>query len=253
MAYGDSWRGRRGVEPEYGGSTPYDPAARNRTPPDDEAAARRSYSPADRGPGQPRGGHTEWGMGSPGGYGHSDPRVHRGSYGGYRRVGNRGDYSYDSGDADSYDFFGDQGNRVPSGYGGVTGPYAADFGSGYERSSTRGIARAGGPGRGSLFGMSGNYRGQEGGRFERNWYAPNYAGRGPRGYRRSDARIEEDVCEALTRDPDVDASDVEVHVTGGTVHLSGRVDDRESRWRSEDLAEQVSGVHQVLNDLRLRR
>src|SRR5262245_20667475 len=52
-----------------------------------------------------------------------------------------------------------------------------------------------------------------------------HAGKGPRGYRRSDARIYEDVCEALTRDGEVDASDVEVTVEDGQVMLSGTVAD----------------------------
>ena len=41
--------------------------------------------------------------------------------------------------------------------------------------------------------------------------ALDYAGRGPRGYRRSDDRIGEDVCDRLTDDPALDASGIEVH------------------------------------------
>jgi hypothetical protein len=36
-----------------------------------------------------------------------------------------------------------------------------------------------------------------------------HAGRGPKGYQRSDERIKEDICDCLTRDPDVDASEIE--------------------------------------------
>ncbi len=44
-----------------------------------------------------------------------------------------------------------------------------------------------------------------------------FVGRGPRSYRRSDARIEEDVNEELTRHPDLDAGDIEVKVENGEV------------------------------------
>src|SRR5687768_5171077 len=37
-----------------------------------------------------------------------------------------------------------------------------------------------------------------------------YAGRGPKGYQRSDERIKEEVCDRLTADPDVDALEIEV-------------------------------------------
>ena len=80
---------------------------------------------------------------------------------------------------------------------------------------------------------------------------PSYRGRGPKGYQRSDERIHEDLCERLYDDDGIDASGVEVTVSGGTVTLNGSVDDRWQKRRAEDLAEQVSGVHDVQNNLRL--
>jgi hypothetical protein len=80
-----------------------------------------------------------------------------------------------------------------------------------------------------------------------------HRGRGPRGYRRSDARILEDINERLTDDPRLDASGIEVAVDGGEVTLSGTVDSREARRRAEDLAESVSGVAYVMNRLRPRQ
>ncbi|HEU4643625.1 MAG TPA: BON domain-containing protein [Gemmatimonadaceae bacterium] len=77
----------------------------------------------------------------------------------------------------------------------------------------------------------------------------SHAGRGPRNWRRPDARIEEDVNEALTRDPEVDASDVEVRVVDGEVTLTGSVADRRAKRRAEDVAERVNGVHDVHNRL----
>jgi osmotically-inducible protein OsmY len=78
-----------------------------------------------------------------------------------------------------------------------------------------------------------------------------YAGRGPRGYRRSDERIREDVNERLTDDWRVDASDVEVSVDNGVVTLTGRLGSRKEKWRAEDVVESVSGVTDVRNQLRV--
>jgi osmotically-inducible protein OsmY len=78
-----------------------------------------------------------------------------------------------------------------------------------------------------------------------------YAGRGPRGYQRSDARINEDVCDRLCDSPDVDATDIDVRVANGEITLSGSVADREQKRRAEDLIEQVSGVREVHNNLRV--
>lgn len=80
----------------------------------------------------------------------------------------------------------------------------------------------------------------------------SYAGRGPKGYKRSDERIREDVSEALTRSPDVDATNVEVMVNDGMVTLSGSVDDRHSKRVAEDVAQDVSGVRDVQNQLRIQ-
>jgi osmotically-inducible protein OsmY len=78
-----------------------------------------------------------------------------------------------------------------------------------------------------------------------------YAGRGPRGYRRSDERIREDVNERLKDDWRVDASDIEVSVDNGVVTLAGRVGSRAEKRRAEDVAESVSGVTDVSNQLRV--
>lgn len=79
-----------------------------------------------------------------------------------------------------------------------------------------------------------------------------HRGRGPKGYQRSDERIREDLCERLTDDPRVDATDIDVAVVNREVTLSGFVADREARRRAEDIAEAVSGVVHIQNDLRVR-
>jgi osmotically-inducible protein OsmY len=80
-----------------------------------------------------------------------------------------------------------------------------------------------------------------------------HAGRGPRGYTRSDERIREDICDRLAEHGFVDASDIEVRVNGGEVTLQGSVHERHEKRIAEDLAERVSGVQQVRNELRVDR
>lgn len=76
--------------------------------------------------------------------------------------------------------------------------------------------------------------------------------RGPRGYRRSDDRIALEVCEALIRDPWIDASENSVRVEDGIVTLEGEVDAREQRYHAEDLAAAVRGVEDVMGHIRVR-
>lgn len=79
----------------------------------------------------------------------------------------------------------------------------------------------------------------------------DFRGRGPKNYVRSDERLREDLNERLTVAPDIDASDIEVHVDAGRVRLSGQVDRRETRYRVEDLVSHCSGVHEIDNQLRV--
>lgn len=78
-----------------------------------------------------------------------------------------------------------------------------------------------------------------------------HRGKGPKGYKRSDERIQDDVCDALTNDRHVDATDVEVAVQDGEVTLSGFVAGRRSRRDAEAIAEHVAGVKYVQNNLRV--
>lgn len=79
----------------------------------------------------------------------------------------------------------------------------------------------------------------------------SHRGRGPKGYRRRDERIHEDVCERLMHDRFIDASEIEVLVENGEVTLRGHVASRGLKYRVEDLAESVSGVAQVRNELKI--
>jgi hypothetical protein len=76
--------------------------------------------------------------------------------------------------------------------------------------------------------------------------------RGPKGYKRSDERIHDEVCERIARSG-VDADEVEVKVENGEVTLTGTVGMREHKWRLESIADDVWGVEDVHNQLRIHR
>ena len=79
-------------------------------------------------------------------------------------------------------------------------------------------------------------------------YAP-----GPKGYKRSDERIKEDVSDRISQMNMVDASDVEVAVKAGEVTLTGSVPSRIMKWQLENMIDTVAGVTEVHNQLRIRR
>ncbi len=98
----------------------------------------------------------------------------------------------------------------------------------------------------------GNFGGAGTGSFAAPGAGPDHRGKGPKGYVRSDQRIEEDVCERLADDPDLDASAISVTVENGEVTLAGLVDDRRAKRRAEDCTEAAYGVRHVQNNLRVR-
>ena len=79
----------------------------------------------------------------------------------------------------------------------------------------------------------------------------NHRGRGPKGWKRSDPLIHDQVCETLMRSANVDASDVEVAVVDGIVTLSGSVPDKRMRRIAEIEIHDLPGVVQVFNHLRI--
>ncbi len=90
--------------------------------------------------------------------------------------------------------------------------------------------------------IGGGYRPDEAGR----------TGRGPKNYQRADDRIREDLCERLMRGW-IDAENVDVRVENGEITLVGTVRTRDEKRAIEELAEQVLGVKEVHNHLRLER
>jgi osmotically-inducible protein OsmY len=81
----------------------------------------------------------------------------------------------------------------------------------------------------------------------------HFGGRGPKGYQRSDDRVREEICDCMTDDPMLDASEITVDVKQGEVFLSGTVTSRSQKRRAEDVVERISGVRDVTNQLRIMR
>jgi hypothetical protein len=136
------------------------------------------------------------------------------------------------------------GETTGRGYGG----YRPDMAGGENWGSMRGREIGGGPARPGSFSpndMGFGWRDEEA-------RGPHY-GKGPKGYKRSDERIHEDVCDAIAQQGFIDASDVEVKVEGGVVVLGGTVARRDEKRGLEELAERVYGVDEVRNEIRLRR
>lgn len=124
------------------------------------------------------------------------------------------------------------------------------YDSGYpERSGWQYAQRAGSGQSGGAYGYDAGYRS------DFNSYAggePSHRGRGPQGYQRSDDRLKELVCERLTDDPRIDASNITVDVTGQTVKLTGSVDARHTKYQVEELVERLGGVKDIDNQLRVQ-
>ena len=105
----------------------------------------------------------------------------------------------------------------------------------------------------------GEYRGYEDRDYQGSRYGYGYSGagrhrgRGPRGYRRSDERIREDINDRLSDRPDLDASEVEVTVVNAEVTLTGNVNSRRDKRLTEDISENVSGVQNVENRLKINQ
>lgn len=129
------------------------------------------------------------------------------------------------------------------------GGYGSGYGQGAEQSAWRGG-----------YDESQRYYGQSG--YGQSGYTPGltytsaiivgrFYGRGPKGYRRSDERIREDVSEELYRHPEIDASEIEVRVQNSEVTLTGKVEDRRQKRLAEDIAERVSAVTDVHNQLKV--
>lgn len=77
----------------------------------------------------------------------------------------------------------------------------------------------------------------------------DFRGKGPIGYFFSDERVRENVCEILTRDPAIDATEIEVEVREGCVLLKGHVESRRTKRLAELAIEELPGVKDIINQL----
>ena len=94
-----------------------------------------------------------------------------------------------------------------------------------------------------------NHEWDRGFRYQKEY---SHYGKGPKGWKYPDERIKEYVCDALTRNIIVDASDIEVGVLDGTVLLEGSVTSREMKREAENCVESLPGVQDVRNEILIR-
>jgi osmotically-inducible protein OsmY len=175
-------------------------------------------------------GYGQGGYGQSGQFGYGQNGLGQGGYG----MGNQSNLGSGYGNQGGYGV-GSYGNQ--GGYGGSSFGGNQSYGQGNSGGSSMG------QGYGSSFGqggLGGSMRGQQ------------QRGRGPKGYKRSDDRIKEDLSERI-EDQGIDASEVEVQVSNGEVILSGTVHERQVRFQLEHLADQISGVKDVTNNIRVTR
>ena len=81
----------------------------------------------------------------------------------------------------------------------------------------------------------------------------SFKGLGPKGYKRSDERLQEDIHERLTEAHHIDASEITVRVSEGKVTLEGSVTDRRVKHQIEDLVEACAGVSDIDNRISVAR
>jgi osmotically-inducible protein OsmY len=175
-------------------------------------------------------------------FGYESGRYNQGPYG--QGMEGQGGYGYGQGNSGYGQGYQGQGSWGTQGY---QSGYGSQGGFG-QRSfqGTHGYGR--GVGRSYGFGdETESWRGYQ----QQGWSSDpgRFAGRGPKGYRRSDERIREDVSDRLTDDAWLDASEVEVRTEAGMVTLTGNVKSREDKRRAEDLAMSISGVKDVINQI----
>ncbi|MDP2258694.1 MAG: BON domain-containing protein [Caulobacter sp.] len=226
----EGWRGRYGWGESTGARGMYAPEAWNGgRGAENDAVLQGGYGED----GSIRGGR---GRGGPGGHGRGYGVEWSGEPG-YEKAGRRHRSGESHGDQ-AYDY----GPYAP--YGRGDGGDLARTGRGHDRDHGRR------PGEGRSFGGHNEYLeavtdGAD--------TPGEHRGRGPKGYRRSDDRIREDINDRLTDDSWLDATHIEVAVEGGEVTLTGTVSSRQAKRRAEDIAERVSGVEDVQNTIRVNR
>jgi osmotically-inducible protein OsmY len=212
-------QGSQGGFSRYGGYPQHQPNPYGYPP-------RQSWSPS-QGAYQHR-GDEDYGQYNEGRYSNQQRFGQRPQYGsssqGFPRSGEVNDYQ-----SSGYGSFRSDDERTGQFGSSSAGQYPGQF---QNRTSWGGESQRGGAGTGSS------------GRSQR--------GAAPRSYKRTDERIQEDVCEQLM-DAGIDCSNVDVSVTIGVVSLTGEVNNREDKHQIERVAANVSGVQDVDNRIKLAR
>lgn len=211
----------------------------------------------ERGLDNQRHGHSEYGTDGASGADHYGMGMGRESGQGYNRSRDR-DYTRDFQSRSQWygqdqtrgaDQWPDQDQSEPSGYGRGFGQ------SSYDRMQPQSSGGQYGQSERSGYGRQ-NYMQTGAQQNSQGFYGSNqqsHSGKGPKGYKRADERIREDVSEALQLDHHVDASQIEVDVKEGIVTLSGIVDSRMAKRQAEDCLNNLSGVQDVVNNIRVER
>lgn len=196
---------------------------------------------------------SERGYGQEGSYDHGTGAGFRQMREDERRYMQTHPYSQSGGGSQRYGSSGayDQGSAYERGSGRQ---FQGDYGYGYgeQRFGNRGNGGrgyGGGSGAEEMYGAGGDIGVATG------WAAPQrrHHGVGPKGYVRSDERLKEEVSDSLMASGELDASEIEVEVSGGEVTLKGSVCCRGDKFAAEQLAESVMGVKDIQNHLRINR
>ncbi len=177
-----------------------------------------------------------------------------------RRLDSMGSLGNDTNRFNEEDY--NRGANRQAGFGNYGGTYGS---GGYDRGETRTYDRNSG---GFSYGNRNNenrnwwdktkdevsgWFGDENAQQRRNMdQQGEHRGKGPKGYTRTDERVKEDVHEKLTEDSNIDASNIEVDVKSGEVFLKGTVNSRQEKRRAEDIIENISGVKNVENHIKVQ-
>jgi len=241
---------------------------------------RTDWQSRDRGQGRDRewdrdryGRGGGYGQGSAGGYNEQHASDYRSDYGGedrWRPRPGRDEWGREDRaggwTASQYDRGGWGSGNASQTWGGGSRSGGAGYEGDYDRGRGREYGRGMEPQHSGTYGGYGSYGRQ--GYQNRDWNEDTrdaregpgimesigrFFGFGPKNYRRSDERITEEVNDRLYRHHDIDASDIDVTVKDGEVTLSGTVDSRRAKFLAEDVGDQVMGVKEVNNQLRVRK
>ena len=237
--YGSSYRAGDSEGSRYGGQ--YGSQGRTGGQRYGQSQGMRDYNPSQGFGYSPEYGQGSRGQGSPGysSYGNYGPQ----SYGQTSQGYGRGS-AYDEGTQRGQSWRGSQSWQGGQRYGqGGRGGTQADGWSG-EPDEMRWGRQQG------LYGSS-EYGGYISSQRSQADYQSN-VGKGPKNWTRSDERIREEVNEALARHPEIDASEIEVRVNAGEVTLTGTVTERRAKRLAEDVAEDVFGVKDVENKIKVK-